>query len=110
MYRAQKRVAQQRIESKMPLRQLIDIRKKIFAEVKVSFVQNVFYPQRDLIPNSALQTWDPKSVMNDPFPWFGFRQIARCLQRAVGREASSFGTFPCVLLYGHFEVRMQYLR
>ncbi|KAL5513293.1 hypothetical protein ACEPAH_3691 [Sanghuangporus vaninii] len=32
--RAQKRVAQQRIESKMPLRQLIDMRKKIFGEVK----------------------------------------------------------------------------
>ncbi|KAH8108340.1 U4/U6 snRNP-specific spliceosomal protein [Phellopilus nigrolimitatus] len=32
--RAQKRVAQQRIQSKMPLRQLIDIRKKVFSEVK----------------------------------------------------------------------------
>ncbi|KAI5120379.1 hypothetical protein M0805_006901 [Coniferiporia weirii] len=32
--RAQKRVAQQRIESKMPLRQLIDARKKVFNEVK----------------------------------------------------------------------------
>ena len=33
--RAQKRVAQQRIDSKMPLGRIIDIRKKIFAEVKV---------------------------------------------------------------------------
>lgn len=32
--RAQKRVAQQRRESKMPLRQIIDIRKKVFNEVK----------------------------------------------------------------------------
>ncbi|THH05048.1 hypothetical protein EW145_g5074 [Phellinidium pouzarii] len=31
---AQKRVAQQRIESKMPLRRLIDIRKRVFSEVK----------------------------------------------------------------------------
>ncbi|EJD07698.1 WD40 repeat-like protein [Fomitiporia mediterranea MF3/22] len=32
--RAQKRVAQQRIESRMPLRQLIDIRKTVFGEIK----------------------------------------------------------------------------
>ncbi|KAL1943065.1 hypothetical protein VTO73DRAFT_4736 [Trametes versicolor] len=32
--RAQKRVAQQRIDSKMPLGRIIDIRKKVFAEVK----------------------------------------------------------------------------
>ncbi|KAJ8695232.1 hypothetical protein PTI98_007843 [Pleurotus ostreatus] len=32
--RAQKRVAQQRIDCKMPLKRIIDIRKKIFAEVK----------------------------------------------------------------------------
>lgn len=35
--RAQKRVAQQRIDSKMPLGRIIDIRKKVFAEVKVSY-------------------------------------------------------------------------
>lgn len=35
-FRAQKRVAQQRIESKIPLQQLNDIRKKVFSEVKVS--------------------------------------------------------------------------
>ncbi|EJF64117.1 U4/U6 snRNP-specific spliceosomal protein [Dichomitus squalens LYAD-421 SS1] len=32
--RAQKRVAQQRLDSKMPLGRIIDIRKKVFAEVK----------------------------------------------------------------------------
>ncbi|KAH7926028.1 WD40 repeat-like protein [Leucogyrophana mollusca] len=32
--RAQKRVAQQRIDSKMPLGRIIDLRKKVFAEVK----------------------------------------------------------------------------
>jgi U4/U6 small nuclear ribonucleoprotein PRP4 len=32
--RAQKRVAQQRIDSKMPLGRIIDIRKKVFAQVK----------------------------------------------------------------------------
>ncbi|KAH7908922.1 WD40-repeat-containing domain protein [Hygrophoropsis aurantiaca] len=32
--RAQKRIAQQRIDSKMPLGRIIDLRKKIFAEVK----------------------------------------------------------------------------
>ncbi|RPD64233.1 U4/U6 snRNP-specific spliceosomal protein [Lentinus tigrinus ALCF2SS1-7] len=32
--RAQKRIAQQRIDSKMPLGRIIDIRKKVFAEVK----------------------------------------------------------------------------
>ncbi|KAI0073520.1 U4/U6 snRNP-specific spliceosomal protein [Panus rudis PR-1116 ss-1] len=32
--RAQKRVAQQRIDSQMPLRRIIDIRKKVFADVK----------------------------------------------------------------------------
>lgn len=34
-YRAQKRIAQQQIGSKMPLGRIIDIRKKVFAEVKV---------------------------------------------------------------------------
>ncbi len=33
--RAQKRIAQQRIDSKMPLGRIIDIRKKVFADVKV---------------------------------------------------------------------------
>ena len=33
--RAQKRVAQQRLDSKIPLGRIIDIRKKVFAEVKV---------------------------------------------------------------------------
>ncbi|KAL0953779.1 hypothetical protein HGRIS_004963 [Hohenbuehelia grisea] len=32
--RAQKRIAQQRIDSKMPLKRIIDTRKKVFAEVK----------------------------------------------------------------------------
>lgn len=36
--RAQKRIAQQRIDSKMPLGRIIDIRKKVFAEVKVCLV------------------------------------------------------------------------
>jgi hypothetical protein len=34
-FRAQKRVAQQRIDSRIPLGKLIDLRKKIFANVKV---------------------------------------------------------------------------
>lgn len=33
--RAQKRVAQQRIHAKLPLARIIDLRKKIFGEVKV---------------------------------------------------------------------------
>ena len=33
--RAQKRIAQQRLDSRMPLKRIIDIRKKVFAEVKV---------------------------------------------------------------------------
>lgn len=35
--RAQKRIAQQRIDSKMDLGRIVDIRKKVFAEVKVRF-------------------------------------------------------------------------
>lgn len=35
-YRAQKRIAQQRIDSKLDLGRIVDIRKKAFAEVKVS--------------------------------------------------------------------------
>ena len=35
-FRAQKRIAQQRLESKVPLQQLNDIRKRVFNEVKVS--------------------------------------------------------------------------
>ena len=34
-FRAQKRIAQQRIDSRIPLGKLIDLRKKIFANVKV---------------------------------------------------------------------------
>jgi U4/U6 small nuclear ribonucleoprotein PRP4 len=34
-FRAQKRVAQQLIDSRIPLGKLIDLRKKIFANVKV---------------------------------------------------------------------------
>jgi hypothetical protein len=34
--RAQKRIAQQRIESRMDLGRIVDIRKKVFTEVKVS--------------------------------------------------------------------------
>lgn len=34
-FRAQIRVAQQRIDSKLPLKRIIDMRKKVFAEVKV---------------------------------------------------------------------------
>ncbi|KAG6821436.1 hypothetical protein H0H93_010160 [Arthromyces matolae] len=37
--RAQKRVAQQRIDSKLSLGRVVDIRKKVFAEVKVSGLQ-----------------------------------------------------------------------
>ena len=33
--RAQKRIAQQRIDSKMELGRIVDVRKKIFTEVKV---------------------------------------------------------------------------
>lgn len=34
-FRAQKRIAQQRIDSRIPLGKLIDLRKKIYANVKV---------------------------------------------------------------------------
>jgi U4/U6 small nuclear ribonucleoprotein PRP4 len=34
-YRAQKRVAQQKVDSKLPLSRIIDIRKRVFADVKV---------------------------------------------------------------------------
>jgi WD40 repeat protein len=42
-FRAQKRVAQQRIDSRIPLGKLIDLRKKIYANVKVRIL-SLFLP------------------------------------------------------------------
>jgi hypothetical protein len=52
--RAQKRVAQQRIDSKIDLGRIVDIRKKVFSEVKVRF----FSP----CPISISLDWRPLEI------------------------------------------------
>lgn len=53
IYRAQARVAQQRIDSKMPLGRIIDIRKKVFAEVKVQY--HFFILSAGACPDESLE-------------------------------------------------------
>lgn len=54
--RAQKRVAQQQLESKIDLGRIIDIRKKVFAEVKVCSLLPMLF--QDSYPCSEIrQSW-----------------------------------------------------
>ena len=66
--RAQQRVAQQRIDSKMDLGRIVDIRKKVFSEVKVSSLLPLLYEDVSDTTSRNLQTSDHKLAMNDPYP------------------------------------------
>jgi len=89
--RAQKRIAQQRIDSKMDLGQIVDIRKKIFSEVKVcplyipSFVGLVDIASR----NSLISAHKLETI--DQYPKYDSHLIMKFLQLAVGLEQSNCG-------------------
>ena len=65
-FRAQKRVAQQRIDSRIPLGKLIDLRKKIYANVKVRVLSSFLFGIPTDGVTRASRTWVHKLVTNDP--------------------------------------------
>ena len=82
--RAQKRVAQQRLDSKMPLGRIIDIRKKVFAEVKVSSLSAC---ASSLTSHLALRVWQTlarRSETTVQSPLFASLQIANSWRPGVG--------------------------
>lgn len=64
--RAQKRVAQQKVDSRMDLGRIVDIRKKVFAEVKVSYYGPVifqpFYSPMQKFSNLGSQIGDERPI------------------------------------------------
>ena len=89
--RAQKRVAQQRIHAKLTLARIIDLRKKIFGEVKVVNTRRSCACTD--AGSSGSVTSVLKSVTTDRYHKSASPPIARSLLPAVGRVASSYGTF-----------------
>ena len=104
--RAQKRVAQQRIDSKMPLGRIIDIRKKIFAEVKVcTFITllsilSLFCALR----NIAILV--RKSAMSAQYLKCASLPIAKSSLPVAGQEQSNSGMYLLVLQYVPYEVKI----
>lgn len=92
--RAKKRVARQLLDSKMPLGRIIDIRKKVFADVKVSFISLSLRRVNDgVFVGRKLSTLVLKLEMSDPYHKYDSRQIIKFWLPAVGREQSSFGMY-----------------
>lgn len=84
-FRAQQRVAQQRIDSRIPLGKLIDLRKKIFANVKVCISSLL---RKEITVNDvtrASQTWVHRSVTNAQSRKSGSPPIAKYLPLVVGQ-------------------------
>jgi hypothetical protein len=102
-FRAQNRVAQQRIDSKHPLGKLIDVRKRIFSHVRVRLVLHC--ELFDLLCYSrVLQTWDRKLVTIAQYPKFASLQIAKYWPLGVGLGQSGYGMFLLVLQSRRYEV------
>jgi hypothetical protein len=92
--RAKKRVARQLLDSKMPLGRIIDIRKKVFADVKVSFISLRLRRVNDCaFFGRKLPTLVLKLEMSGLYHKCDSRQIVKFLLLAVGREQSSFGMY-----------------
>jgi hypothetical protein len=84
IYRAQKRVAQQRIDSRMPLGRIIDIRKKVFAEVKVChYFAPVFFSLIRYCRNIVIL--GHKSATSGPYRKFDLLQTVTFLLPEVGQ-------------------------
>jgi hypothetical protein len=99
--RAQKRIAQQRLDSAMDLGRIVDIRKKVFSEVKVScHLYSQGKEQSFMARNRSSPTLAHKSATKGQSHKFGSLQIIRFLRLVVGRGQSSYGTYllapPCV--------------
>jgi len=58
-YRAQERVAQQKLDSRLPLSRIIDIRKRVFADVKVRSTCPVPYPHSLDRHEDIFESWLP---------------------------------------------------
>lgn len=105
--RAQKRTAQQRIDSKMDLGRVVDIRKKVFTEVKVRpFIFYLLRPHQVLAPCRNSPTLVHKSVMSGQYLKYGLHQIMKFSPLEAGQEQLNCGTFLLVHQYVHCEVRI----
>lgn len=92
--RAQKRIAQQRLDSTMDLGRIVDIRKKVFSEVKVSRHLDSQSKEPSFIErNRNSPTLAHKSATKDQSRKFGSLQIIKFLRLVVGRGRSSYGTY-----------------
>lgn len=101
-YRAQKRVAQQKLDSKLPLSRIIDIRKRVYADVKV---HQVSLPTLHLLIGSSqrhFQTLVHKLEMSAQSLLYDSPRMVKLWPRVVGLAPSNYGTsrpvHPSVLL------------
>lgn len=88
--RAQKRVAQQRIHAKLPLTRIIDLRKKIFGQVKV-IASRQSLARRTHTTGSASAILGLRSETTGLYRKSASPPIARSLPPAVGRVPSKYG-------------------
>lgn len=84
-FRAQKRIAQQRIDSRIPLGKLIDLRKKIFANVKVRDFALFYIGTLTNDVTRASRTWARKLVTSVQYLKFDSPPIAKFSRLEVGR-------------------------
>lgn len=83
--RAQKRIAQQRIDSKLDLGRVVDIRKKSFADVKVCLLSHTMFSILTFTLRRNSPTLVRKSVMSDQYHKYDSHRIIKCLPLAVGQ-------------------------
>lgn len=87
----------------MPLGRILDIRKKVFAEVKVRAFPLLWSAMPKLRVSDS-RTWVRKLAMNGQYLKFGLRLIARHWPHRAGRVPSSFGMYQLAHVSERFEV------
>lgn len=102
--RAQKRVTQQRIDSKMEMGRIVDIRKRVFDEVKVCpFVPYFSRVTLKLASNRNTVILALKLATTVQFRKFASLRTRRYLLPVVGQEQFVCGMYRLAPRYVHFE-------